>query len=83
MDLWQRFADPRFWWMSAMAGLWLVFALMVFVAEPLAHARSTRRARDDPASALRRMTLVHAVLLALAAVTILGVLVGAQGFVLF
>ena len=83
MDLWQRFADPRDWWMSAMAGLWLVFMLMVFVAEPLAHARSARRARDDPASALRRMTLVHAVLLALAALTVLGAVAGAQGFVFF
>src|SRR5579863_9291769 len=29
MDLWERFADLRFWWMSAMVGLWLVFALLV------------------------------------------------------
>src|SRR5579863_6982480 len=64
MDLWERFADPRFWWMWAMVGLWLVFVVMVFVVEPLAHARLARRARDDPASTLRRMTLVHAVLLA-------------------
>jgi uncharacterized membrane protein len=25
---WARFADPRFWWMLAMVGLWLIFALM-------------------------------------------------------
>jgi len=83
MDLWERFADPRFWWMSAMLGLWLVFALMVFVAEPLLHERFARQARRDPASALRRMTRLHAILLAFAALTVLGAVAGAQGFNFF
>ena len=54
MDLWDRFADPHFWWMSAMAGLWLVFALMVFVLEPLLHRRFERQAKETPA-VLRRV----------------------------
>jgi uncharacterized membrane protein len=83
MDLWERFADPRFWWMSAMLGLWLVFMLMVFVAEPLLHERFAQQALRDPASALRRMTLLHAFLLALAALTVLGAVAGAHGFDFF
>jgi len=83
MDLWERFADPRFWWMSAMLGLWLVFALMVFVAEPLLHQSFARQARRDPASALRRITRLHAFLLALAALTVLGAVAGAHGFEFF
>lgn len=83
MDLWERFADPRFWWMSAMLGLWLVFALMVFVLEPLAHERFARQARHHPASALRRMARLHAVLLALATLTVLGAVAGARGFNFF
>lgn len=79
MDLWERFADPHFWWMSAMLGLWLMFALMVFVAEPLLHERFAQQARSDPAAALRRMTLLHAFLLTLATVTVLGAVAGAQG----
>ena len=79
MDLWYRFADPRFWWMSAMAGLWLVFALMVFVLEPLLHPRFEAEGRRDPLAMLRRMSRVHAVLLAIAALTVLGAVVGAQG----
>ena len=31
----ERFADPALWWMHAMVALWLVFALMLFVAETL------------------------------------------------
>lgn len=34
-DLWGRFADGRFWWMHLMMALWAVFALMLFVIEPL------------------------------------------------
>jgi uncharacterized membrane protein len=83
MDLWDRFADPRYWWMSAMLGLWLVFALMVFVAEPLLHESFARQAQRDPASALRRITRLHAFLLALAALTVLGAVAGAHGFEFF
>jgi uncharacterized membrane protein len=83
MDLWERFADPHYWWMSAMLGLWLVFALMVFVAEPLLHQSFARQARRDPASALRRITRLHAFLLALAALTVLGAVAGAHGFEFF
>jgi hypothetical protein len=79
MDLWYRFAEPQFWWMNAMAGLWLVFALMVFVVEPLAHASFERDARRDPEAMLRRMSRVHAVLLTIAAITVLGAVAGAQG----
>lgn len=83
MDLWDRFADPHFWWMTAMAGLWLAFMLMVFVLEPLLHDRFERRAEREPLAALRRMAGLHAALLALAAVTVLGAVAGAQGYSLF
>jgi uncharacterized membrane protein len=83
MNLWDRFADPRFWWMSAMFGLWLVFMLMVFVIEPLLHDRFEREARRDPLSTLRRVAVLHAALLTLAAITVLGAVAGAQGFSLF
>src|SRR5689334_1435102 len=35
LDLWDRFREPAFWWMHAMLGVWLIFALILFVAEPL------------------------------------------------
>jgi hypothetical protein len=37
-------------------------------------------ARRDPAGTLRRITRLHAVLLILAALTVLGVFAGAHGF---
>ena len=83
MDLWSRFGDPHFWWMSAMAGLWIVFVLMVFVLEPLLQPRFAAQGRRDPAALLRRMRWVHAVLLTVAAATVIGAVAGAQGVSLF
>ena len=83
LDAWSRFVDPRFWWMMAMVGLWLIFALMVFVAEPLLHETFERKASSNPAAALRGMSLVHTVLLVLAALTAFGAVAGAHGFTFF
>lgn len=83
MDLWSRFSDLHFWWMDAMLGLWLVFMLIVFVAEPLLHDRAEARARVAPFVVLRRMFFMHVVLLALATVTALGAVAGAHGLMLF
>lgn len=80
MDLWARFADLHFWWMSAMLGLWLVFMLMVFVLEPLLHARFEQLAQRDPASTLRRMARLHLALLTLAVLTLFGAVAGVHGF---
>jgi hypothetical protein len=57
--------------------------LMVFVIEPLLHDRFEREARRDPLSTLRRVAVLHAALLTLAAITVLGAVAGAQGFSLF
>ena len=76
LDLWSAFREPAFWWMDAMVIVWMVFAAMVFVIEPLAHDRIAAR---DPAALLRRLARAHSVLLAAAAVTILGAVAGAHG----
>src|SRR5208282_5705813 len=45
LDLWDRFLSPAYWWMHAMVIVWLVFTVMLCVAEPLVlhrwlHART-------------------------------------------
>jgi uncharacterized membrane protein len=80
MNLWDRFADPHFWWMAAMFGLWAVFMLVVFVAEPLLNDRIEAFARKNPETALRRLLRLHIALLTLAAVTVLGAVAGSHGF---
>lgn len=80
MNLWDRFADPHFWWMAAMFALWAVFMLVVFVAEPLLNDRIEAFARQNPEAALRRIARLHIALLALAAATVLGAVAGSHGF---
>jgi hypothetical protein len=82
-NLWNRFHDPHLWWMTAMFALWLVFMLMLFVIEPLGHARFEKTARQDPAATFRRMSRLHQLLLLLAALTTLGAVAGAHGFLFF
>lgn len=77
-DLWSRFADPRYWWMHAMVLLWVLFALMLFVLEPLfLHRRMAHS--TTPAVDFMRLVAVHRILSAFALVTVLGAMGGAHG----
>ena len=79
LDLWAQFADPAFWQLDAMALVWALFVVIVFVIEPIAHARLTAVAARDPQALLRRLARAHIVLLAAAIVTIVGAVTGAHG----
>ncbi|MER2604478.1 MAG: hypothetical protein ABTQ29_01465 [Siculibacillus sp.] len=77
-----RFADPRFWWMHAMVALWAVFTVVLFVAEPLfLHRWFAARAARDPVGTMRLVLRLHRVLSTLAAVTVLGAVLGSHGLV--
>ena len=79
LDLCGLFAKRGAWWMDAMVLLWVVFMLVVFVIEPLAHGRVAAEAAHDPEALLIRMSRVHGVLLAAGIATILGAVAGAHG----
>src|SRR4051812_663112 len=56
LDLWARFSEPRYWWMSAMVLVWAIFTVMLFVLEPLVlHRRLAARAQRDAPGTLRRV----------------------------
>lgn len=81
LDLWSRFEDARFWWMHAMACLWLLFAFVLFIAEPLiVHRRFQRWASRDPSAAFAALHRAHVVLLALSLVTVFGAVAGSHGW---
>jgi hypothetical protein len=49
LDLWDRFLSVAYWWMHAMVTIWLLFTLMLFVAEPLLpHQWLLARAKTRP-----------------------------------
>lgn len=77
-DLWSRFADPHAWWMHAMVIVWLMFCLLLFVAEPLIlHRRMETSPR--PEADFRRLEMGHRLLLALSVVAVAGAIGGSHG----
>ena len=77
--LWSRFADPHAWWMHAMVALWLVFAAMLFVVEPL-HLHKRMAASPEPERDFARLERMHRVALALSLLTLAGAVAGSHGW---
>jgi len=66
--------------MPAMVAVWLVFTLMLFVAEPFfLHRRLLGRASAEPEPTFRRVAWLHRILLALSLITLLGAVLGSHG----
>ena len=60
LDLWGRFASIEFWWMHAMVGVWLLFSLILFIAEPVFLRRwFLARAKAAPDSTFRLIQWLH------------------------
>ena len=78
-DLWDRFESAEYWWMHAMVVVWLVFAAMLFVIEPLfLHRRMAQS--PHPSSDFTRMERFHRIVLVLSLVTVAGATLGSHGF---
>jgi uncharacterized membrane protein len=84
LDLWDRFRTATFWWMHAMVCVWLLFAFVLFVAEPfILHRHFPRWATKRPEAAFAWLHRAHWVLLGLSLLTILGAVAGSQGWSIF
>lgn len=84
LGLWERFRSTQFWWMHAMVGLWLLFALILFVAEPLVlHRHFHRWAAARPDAAFAWLHRAHWLLWALGLVTVFGATAGSHGWSMF
>lgn len=80
LGAWEHFSTPHYWWMNAMVGLWVVFGLMLFIVEPLiVGPRIRQRLASEPHSAVRRMEVMHWLLLGLSLFVIASVVGGIYG----
>ena len=78
---WDRFLDPAFWWMHAMVLVWLLFTVMLFIAEPLFLDRWFQRAaKKRPEATFRLIQRLHWVLLTLSLITVVGATAGSHGW---
>ena len=60
--------------------VWLLFTLLLFVAEPLfLHRSISARAKRAPATTYRAVEWLHRILLALSIVTVFGAVAGSHG----
>jgi uncharacterized membrane protein len=81
-DLWNRFQSISFWWMHAMVLVWIVFTVMLFIAEPLfLHRWFFRRATEKPDSTFRLVERLHWGLITISLITVLGAVAGSHGLV--
>ena len=79
-NLWARFVSVQFWWMHAMVLVWVVFTVMLFVAEPLfLHRWFRRSAEKNPERVFQLIERLHWVLLGISLVTVLGAVAGSHG----
>jgi uncharacterized membrane protein len=79
-DLWSRFYSIEFWWMHAMVGVWLIFTILLFIAEPLivhrwVHAHAIA-GNEMPLSVLQ---WAHWALLLVSLITVLAAVAGSHG----
>ena len=80
LQAWARLLDPAFWWLMLMVAVWAVFALMVFVLEPLVvHRLFHDYALRDKERAFTLAIRLHAVALTISGVAIVAGVLGAQG----
>ena len=84
LDLWHRYAELRYWWMTAMLVVWALFTVMLFILEPLfLHQWFSARAQIDTPGTIRLIQRMHWFLLAISLVTIAGAVAGSHGVLLF
>jgi uncharacterized membrane protein len=79
-QLWDRFKQGAFWWMHLMVLVWLLFAALLFVIEPLVVRHFVhRQAAASPRGTLALMLWLHRIMLGLALAAIFAAVAGSRG----
>ena len=80
LDAWNRFEQVSFWWLHLMVIVWILFALMIYVLEPLViHRRFHDFAIRDKDFAFALAARLHAIALCVAFIAIAAGVLGAHG----
>ena len=80
LDAWDRLRYASFWWLHLMIAVWAIFALMIYVLEPLLMHRLFRSyALQHKNSAFALVLRLHAFVLLVSALAIVAGVLGAHG----
>lgn len=81
LDAWGRYLDPKYWWITAMTIVWVLFTVVLFILEPyLLNKLYKKYAEKDPDATFSFIQKFHWVLLTLSMVTIAGAIAGSHGW---
>ena len=81
MNAWGRFLEAQYFWMHAMVLIWLMFVVALFVIEQNKKKNHGRMVKDGHnIEDLKKIQLVHIVILVLSLITIFISVLGAHGF---
>jgi uncharacterized membrane protein len=84
LNAWNRYLDPKFWWIHAMTIIWLLFTIVLFVLEPFVlHKLFKKYAIENPKKTFSIMHKAHWILLILSLITIIGGVAGSHGWYIF
>lgn len=79
-DLWRRFARGEYWWMHLMVGVWVLFAALIFIIEPMVFRRVVQEgAVRAPRATLALMLWLHRAMLSLSLFVIFVAVGGSHG----
>ena len=83
LNAWGRYADPKYWWITAMTVVWVLFTVVLFILEPFVlHKLYDKYANEDPDKAFNFIHKFHWILLTLSLLTIAGAVAGSHGWIL-
>jgi uncharacterized membrane protein len=78
-DFWDRFGFGQYWWMDAMLGLWLLFAVKLSNVEMLLLGRRRATLKDQNGRTFARVQRFHEILLILSLIVVFAAALGAHG----
>ena len=82
-DAWYRFQYASFWWMHLMVAVWVLFALMIYIVEPIViHKLFHQFALRQKDRAFALATIFHVIALLVSATAIVAGVLGAHGALL-
>ena len=78
-DFWDRFGSGQYWWMGAMLGLWLLFAVKLSNVEMLLLGRRRATLEDQNGRTFARVQRFHEILFILSLIVVFAAALGAHG----
>lgn len=83
LNAWERFLMLSYWWMHLMVIIWIIFFAVLFILEPLfLHEWFKKIAQENDLKSIKRLQLMHIVLLTLNILVIFFAFSGAHGLTL-